>query len=105
MNSYPDPDITGRVPRYFARPTVKHHVILDKISILVVLVEKSIHGITKGVQSLFLHYLLSFYLLKSILDEATVDIKMIVQFGPNHHFKILSIKGNLLLALDQQNTF
>ena len=67
----------------------------------VVLVKKSLHHVTrviKGVKRLFLQFLPSFDLQKSILDDATVDIKMIVNLGQNLHFQILSIKGKFVIC-------
>ena len=48
----------------------------------------SIHHVTKNVKRLFLGllFLLSFDILKSILDDAIVDIKMILKFGPKSSF-------------------
>ena len=51
------------------------------MSILIVLVKNSIHHVTKGVKRLFFQLLVSFDFLKSILDDAIVDIKMIFKFG------------------------
>ena len=45
------------------------------------LVKKSIYYVTKGVKRLFFQLLVSFDFLKSILDEAILDIKMIFKFG------------------------
>ena len=62
--------------------TVEYHVLFDqKYLFSVVLVKKSIYHVTKGVKRLFFQLLVSFDFLKSILDDAIVDIKMIVKFG------------------------
>ena len=47
------------------------------------LVKKSIYHVTKGVKKWFFQLLVSFDFLKSILDDAIVDIKMIFKFGLN----------------------
>ena len=61
--------------------TVEYYVLFDKKCLfLVVLVKKSIYHVTKGVKRLFFQLLVSFDFLKSILDDAIVDIKMIVKF-------------------------
>ena len=62
--------------------TVEYYVLLDKKRVfLVVLVKKNIYHITKGVKGLFSQLLVSFDFLKSILDDAIVDIKMTFKFG------------------------
>ena len=64
--------------------TVEYYKLFDKKCLfLVVLVKKSIYHVTKGVKRLFFffQFLVSFDFLKSILDDATVDIKMVVKFG------------------------
>ena len=62
--------------------TVEYCVLFDqKCLFLVVLVKKSIYHVTKGVKRLFFQLLVSFDFLKSILDDAIVDIKMIFEFG------------------------
>ena len=51
--------------------TVEYYVLFDnKMSILVVLVKKSIYHVTKGVKRSFFQLLVSFDFLKSILDDA-----------------------------------
>ena len=62
--------------------TVEYYVLFDKKCLfLVVLVKKSIYHVTKGVKRLFFQLLVSFDFLKSILDDAMVDIKMTFKFG------------------------
>ena len=62
--------------------TVEYFVLFDKkCPFLVVLVKKSIYHVTKGVKRLFFQLLVSFDFLKSILDDAIIDIKMIFKFG------------------------
>ena len=62
--------------------TVEYYVLFDKKCLfLVVLVKKSIYHVTKGVKRLFFQLLVSFDFLKSILDDAIVDIKMTFKFG------------------------
>ena len=62
---------------------VQYYVLFDKKCLfLVVLVKKRIYLGTKGVKRLFfLQLLVSFDFLKSILDDAIVDIKIIFKFG------------------------
>ena len=48
---------------------------------MVVSVKKSIYHVTKGVKRLFFQLLISFNFMKSILNDAIVDIKMIFNFG------------------------
>ena len=43
--------------------------------------KKSIYHVTKGVKRLFFQLLVSFDFLKSILDDAISDMKMIFKFG------------------------
>ena len=45
------------------------------MSILVVLAKKGINHVTEGVKRLFFQVLVSFDFLKSILDNAIIDIK------------------------------
>ena len=62
--------------------TVEYYALFDKKCLfLVVLVKKSIYHVTKGVKRLFYQLLVSFDFLKSILDDAMVDIKMTFKFG------------------------
>ena len=62
--------------------TVEYYVLFDKKCLFLVgLVKKSIYHVTKGVKRLFFQLLVSFDFLKSILDDAIVDIKMIFKFG------------------------
>ena len=62
--------------------TVEYYVLFDKKCLfLVVLVKKSIYHATRSVKRLFFQLLVSFDFLKSILDDAIVDIKMIFKFG------------------------
>ena len=62
--------------------TVHYYVLFDKnVYFLVGLVKKSIYHVTKGVKRLFYQLLVSFDFLKSILDDAISDIKMIFKFG------------------------
>ena len=62
--------------------TVEYNALFDKkCLVLVVLVKKSIYHVTKGMKRLFFQLLVSFDFLKSILDDATVDIKMTFKFG------------------------
>ena len=52
-----------------------------KFLFLVGLVKNSIYHVTKGEKRLFYQLLVSFDFLKSILDDAISDIKMIFKFG------------------------
>ena len=62
--------------------TVEYYVLFDKNCLFLVgLVKKSIYHVTKGVKRLFFQLLVSFDFLKSILDDAISDIKMIFKFG------------------------
>ena len=62
--------------------TDEYYALFDKKCLfLVVLVKKSIYYVTKGMKRLFFQLLVSFDLLKSILDDAMVDIKMTLKFG------------------------
>ena len=62
--------------------TVEYYAHFDKKCLfLVVLVKKSIYHVTKGMKRLFFQLLVSFDFLKSILDDAMVDIKMTFKFG------------------------
>ena len=62
--------------------TVEYYVLFDKKCLFLVgLVKKSIYPVTKGVKRLFYQLLVSFDFLKSILDDAMSDIKMIFKFG------------------------
>ena len=62
--------------------TDKYYALFDKKFVfLVVLVKKSIYHVTKGMKRLFFQLLVSFDFLKSILDDAMVDIKMTFKFG------------------------
>ena len=62
--------------------TVEYYVLFDKKCLfLVVLVKKSIYHVTKSVKRLFFQLLVSFDFVKSILDDAVVDIKMTFKFG------------------------
>ena len=62
--------------------TVEYYVLFDKkCQFLVGLVKKSIYHVTKGVKRLFFQLLVSFDFLKSILDDAISDIKMMFKFG------------------------
>ena len=45
------------------------------------LVKKSIYHVTKGVKRFFFQLLVSFDFLKTTLDDAIVDIKLIFKFG------------------------
>ena len=61
---------------------VECYILFDKKYLfLVVLVKKSIYHVTKDVKRLFFQLLVSFDFLKSILDDAIVDIKMTFKFG------------------------
>ena len=61
---------------------VEYYVLFDKkLLFLVGLVKKSIYHVTKGVKRLFYQLLVSFDFLKSILDDAMVDIKMTFKLG------------------------
>ena len=56
--------------------TVEYYVLFDeKCLYLVVLVKQSIYHASKGVKRLFFQLLVSFDFLKSILDDAILDIK------------------------------
>ena len=57
------------------------YFLTKKCLFLVVLVKKSIYHVTKGVKRLFFQLLVSFDFLKSILNDAMVDIKMTFKFG------------------------
>ena len=60
----------------------EYYALFDKKCLfLVVLVKKSIYHVTKGMKRLFFQLLVSFDFLKSILDDAMVDIKMTFKFG------------------------
>ena len=62
--------------------TVEYFVPFDKKYLfLVVLVKKSVYHVTKGVKRLFFQLLVRFDFLKSILNDAILDIKMISKFG------------------------
>ena len=62
--------------------TDEYYALFDKKCLfLVVLAKKSIYHVTKGTKRLFFQLLVSFYFLKSILDDAMVDIKMTFKFG------------------------
>ena len=65
----------------------------------------SIYYVTKGMKRLFFHLLVSFDFLKSILDDAIEDIKVIFRFGLKHDFRYFLQKVNSLIDLDQQNYF
>ena len=51
----------------------------------------------------FFQLLVSFDFLKSIINDAIVDIKMIFKFGLKYNFSKKTVI--LLFDLDQQNTF
>ena len=62
--------------------TIEYYVLFDKKCLFLVgLVKKSLYHVTKGVKRLFYQLLVSFDSLKSILDDAMSDIKMIFKFG------------------------
>ena len=63
--------------------TVEYYVLFDKKCLfLVVLEQKSIiFHVTESVKRLFFQLLVSFDFLKSILDDAMVDIKVTFKFG------------------------
>ena len=62
--------------------TVEYYALFGKKCLfLVVLVKKNIYHVTKGMKRLFFQLLVSFDFLKSILDDAMVDIKMTFKFG------------------------
>ena len=62
---------------------------------IVFLVKNSIYHVTKCVKRLFLQLLISFHFLKSVLDDAMVDI--ISKFGLKASFLDTSIKGKFVI--------
>ena len=61
--------------------TVEYNVLFDKKCLfLVVLVKKSIYHVKGCEEIVFFQLLVSFDFLKSILDDAIVDIKMTFKF-------------------------
>ena len=62
---------------------------------MVVLVKTSMYHVTNGVKRLFSQLLVSFYFLKSILDDAIVDIRMIFKFGLKTIFRYFLNSGCL----------
>ena len=57
------------------------YFLTKKCLFLIGLVKKSTYHVTKGVKRLFFQLLVSFDFLKSVLDDAISDIKMIFKFG------------------------
>ena len=70
---------------------MEHYVIWDKKLIFLVVLIKAHLSCYKGCKEILFFSVAGLDSLKSILDDAIVDIKMMSKFGLKHNFQILSI--------------